>query len=613
MTSITISATVSDAQGGTATATTTAETTAATGVSPPGTQITPTPAGQSLTDAGLHVWAFGTVANADGNAILRDGAGYYGGYAVLMEMDSAGVTWHKNASGQWYSDNHGQGFTPQSGPPNGGTPIPPDPPTTGTILDSPFGDGHWTIVNGAASRSNPNTDGTTTGWLAWGYATLQRYVEFPSSGEYTFSVPAFAEGASPPIPPQSGLLLVIDGVPVATVGRAAGYEWTNCVDNLKPAKTYTWKGSFLKGTHSVVIAMNSVAVPGSYPSGYLQQIERIKIDATGVAYPAEPAGNRDPALQPFSSLHWMNLAINDGATWSQPTDGDQQMLASMDVVPINSEWWTNGTWTGAATDPVWQWRAYGGDAHVVGDGKKSYPVHAPQNMVPSPGDNGLFITDATNKRYQYCGFSFVVDANAHTATSNGPGANNAYGIVIDSYNATEHAYHQQIGASGGMIRQWELDTGEIKHKLIFGMAGNMMTRPASNWTGFGWPACESDYNAPFGQYSGGIRYGDLLGIPKDVTMPSTLRPGGKVLWKQLQTYGGTIGVQAGAPNKEICIYAEKGAHGSMLDDMGHDWPIIATQYLRICRNNSRSTPGGPGNPLAPLLPGVMPGLPAKVI
>jgi hypothetical protein len=164
-----------------------------------------------------------------------------------------------------------------------------------------------------------------------------------------------------------------------------------------------------------------------------------------------------------------------------------------------------------------------------------------------------------------------------------------------------------------MIRQWELDAGKIEHKLIFGMAGNMMTRPASNWTGFGWPAAESDYNAPFGQYSGGIRYGDLLGIPKDVPMPTTLRPGGKVLWKQLQTYGGTIGVQAGAPNKEICIYAEKGAHGSMLDDMGHDWPIIVTQYLRICRNNTRDTPNGPGNPLAPLLPGVMKGLPAKVI
>jgi hypothetical protein len=616
MTSLAINATVTDATGATATETATAQATETT-ISPPGTVITPTPSGQMLTDANLHSWTFGAATTADGTAIFRDGLHYAFGFAVMMQMSDTGVTWVKNAAGQWYSDN-GNGYTAQSGPPDEQPPVtepPPEgpPPDIETILDAPFGS-DWTIVNGAASRSNPNTDGTTVGWLAWGYATLQRYVEFPASGEYSFSVPAFADGiASPPTPPQSGLLLVIDGVPVATVGRAAGYEWANCVDNLKPPKTYTWQGSFLQGTHSVVIAMNAVSMPGGMPAGYLQQIERMVIASTGKGYPTEPAGNRDPALQPFSSLHWMNRAINDGATWSQPTDSDQQMLASMDVVPINSEWWTNGTWTGLASDPVWQWRAYGSDCHCVGDNAKAYPVHAPQNMVPSPGDNGLFITDATNKRYQYCGFSFVVNANAHTATSNGPGANNAYGIVIDSYNATEHAYHQQIGASGGMIRQWELDGGEIKHKLIFGMAGNMMTKPASNWTGFGWPACESDYNAPFGQYSGGIRYGDLLGIPKDVPMPTTLRPGGKVLWKQLQTYGGTIGVQAGAPNKEICIYAEKGAHGSALDDMGHDWPIIATQYLRICRNNSRDTPGGPGNPLAPLLPGVMPGLPAKVI
>jgi len=414
---------------------------------------------------------------------------------------------------------------------------------------------------------------------------------------------------------MSGLLLVVDGVPAGTTDQPAGYEWANCVSNLKPAKSYKWKGSFLKGTRSIVVAMNSVAVPGNYPSGYLQQIERIIIASTGAGYPAEPAGDRDPSLHPQSSLHFMNRAINDGATWSQPNDGDQKMLASMNVVPINSEWWTNGLWVGKASDPTWKWRCYGSDAHTVGDNAKAYDVHAPQNMAPSPGDNGLFITDETNKRYHYCGFNMVVDATKHTATANAPGATSCTGVVVDSYNAAEHAYHQQIGASAGMIRQWELDAGKIEHKLIFGMAGNMMTKPASNWTGFGWPAAESDYNAPFGQYSGvpGIRYGELLGIPKDIAMPTTLRPGGQVLWKQLQTYGGTIGVQAGAPNKQICIYAEMGAHGSALDDMVHDWPIILTQYVRICRNNTRATPNGPGNPLAPLLPGVMKGLPAKVI
>jgi hypothetical protein len=551
---------------------------------------------------------------------MRDAVQYHFGYAVLMELDSAGVIWVQNAAGKWYADN-GNGYTAQSGPPNGGTPVPPEPPieppvepppNAQTILDSPLGDGHWTVVMGNNSRSNDNADGSK-GWLAWGYATLQRYIDFPASGEYTFEVKAFTEGDKACKPPQSGLLLVVDGVPVTTEGQPVGYEWANCVSNLKPAKSYKWKGSFLKGTRSVVITMNSVATQSGYPTGYMQQIERIIIASTGVGYPAEPAGERDPSLHPQSSLHFMNRAINDGATWSQSSDADQKALASMDVVPINSNWWTNGLWLGKASDPVWKWRCYGSDSHCVGDNKKAYDTHAPQNMAVSPGDNGLFITDETNKRYSYCGFNMVVDANAHTATANAPGATSSTGCVVDSYNATEHAYHQQIGASAGMIRQWELDAGKIEHKLIFGMAGNMMLRPASNWSGFGWPAAESDYNAPFGQYSGVIRYGELLGIPKDVAMPTTLRPGGKVLWKQLQTYGGTIGIQAGAPNKEICIYAEYGAKGSALDDMMHDWPIIATQYLRICRNNSRATPNGAGNPLAPLLPGVMKGLPAKVI
>ena len=74
-------------------------------------------------------------------------------------------------------------------------------------------DGDWTIVNGGSSRNNANADGSS-GWLAWGYATLQRYVDFTASGEYTFTVKAFAEGTAAPTPPQSGLLLVVDGVPV---------------------------------------------------------------------------------------------------------------------------------------------------------------------------------------------------------------------------------------------------------------------------------------------------------------------------------------------------------------------------------------------------------------
>ena len=592
----------------------------------PPTRITPDPPGQSLTDGLGHVWTFGTATTADGSAVLKDTVHYYSGYAVVIELDADEVVWVQNAGGAWYSDN-GAGYSAETGPPgtNGGNgngngnpdpgPDPgPDPaPDAGTILDTPLGDGAWTIVNGGSSRSEPNTDGTTMGWLAWGYATLQQYIEFPASGEYTFTIPAFTAGDRACTPPQSGLLIVVDGVPVGTDGQPAGYEWANCVSNLKPAKNYVWKGKFLKGTRSVVVAMNAVATQSTYPTGYLQQAERLIIAATGVAYPAEPAGSRDPSLQPGSSLHFMNQAINDGATWSLDADEDQVALKSMDVVPINSEWWTNGNWTGEASDPVWTWRAYGKDAHVVGDNTKGYQVHAPADMVTSPGDNGLFITDATNKRYSYCGFNMVVDAAAHTATANGPNDNTGTGCVVDSYNGCEHAYHQQIGASAGMIRQWELDAGKIEHKLIFGMAGNMMLRPESNWTGFGWPAAESDYNAPFGQYSGKIRYGELLGIPKDVAMPATLRPGGQVLWRQLQNYGGTVGIQAGAPNKEICIYAEWGATGSVLDDMAHDWPIIANGYLKICRNNTRATPNGAGAPLVPALPGVIKGLPAIVI
>ncbi len=571
--------------------------------------ILPSQVGAKLIDADGVAWSFGAANGANWNilygAVLR-------GVGVILVLDSSKIVWMQNAAGSWFVDAPGGVWGAKPGPPagyvapSGGPPPPPPPPPAGTLLDAPLGSG-WTVVNGASSRSNANTDGTN-GWLAWGYATLQRYVNFTASGEYTFTVPAFATGVAAPVPPQSGMLLLVDGIPVGTVGQPSGFEWANCVNNLTPSKPYVWKGSFLAGTRSVVLALNAVnAQNGTYPSGYAQQAERMTIAATGVGYPAEPAGNRDPTKSPLSSLHFMNQALKDGATWSVTTDGDQQMLVNMNVVTVNSLWWTTGLWTGQATDPVWSWRVSGTDSHVVGDNTKTYSVHAPQNMTPSPGDNGLLITDATNSRYQWSMFNATTDSTLHTATSLGL---QSTGVIIDSYNATEHAYHQQFGVVAGMIRQWELDAGAIQHKLVFGMAGNMMTKPQSNWTGFGWPAAESDYNAPTGQYSGvpGIQYGALIGIPPNVTMPTTLSVGGQILWRQLQTYGGIVGVQAGAPNREIAIYAEMGASGSNLTGLNNDWPSIL-QFCRICRNNTRSTPNGIGNPLAPMLPGVVQGLP----
>ncbi len=601
MTTATISLSVRDSLGAITAGSITATATAAS-------SITNT-SGGSLIDSSGAVWMLTISAPGVETIILRNGVNV-GNWGLLLVLDTAGAIWSQNAELEWWKFS-GPGWSLLPGPPPGyGTaPAPTPPPPTGTaLLDTTFAGG-WTSINTGSSRLADNG----TSWLAWGYTTLQRYVNFTQSGEYTFTIPAYAWGTAPPTPPQSGLLLLVDGIPVGTVGQPTGYEWANCVNNLAPAKSYVWKGSFLAGTHSVVIALNAVtARNNAYPSGYLQQIERLTIAATGNAYPAEPAGSRDPSVQPYSSLHFMNQPLKDGATWSISTDGDQQALASMNVVAINNNFWTNGLWVGQATDPVWTWRAYGSDAHVVGDNSKGYSVRAPQSMTPSPGDSGLFITDGTNKRYHYSMFNAVTDATAHTATANGPGANNSTGIIIDSYNATEHAYHQQIGATAGMIRQSDLNSGAINHKLVFGMAGNMMTQPQSNWTGFGWPAAESDAGAPTGQYSGvpGIQYGALIGIPLSVTMPSTLSPGGKVLWKQLQTYGGIVGVQAGAPNRETAIYAEMGASGSLLNDMFNDWPIILTQYCRICRNNTRATPNGIGNPLAPMLPGLIQGLPA---
>ncbi len=577
--------------------------------------LLPLPGGQIIDGEGVP-WSFGAPTGANWTILYNNITPRSAGVILVLDKSVPATIWMQNAAGSWFVDAPGGVFLAQPGPPAGYVapvllPPPPPiipplpPPTSGTLIDAPLGSG-WTIVNGSSSRANANADGTQ-GWLAWGPAILQRYVNFTASGEYTFTVPAFTTGVSATVPPQAGMLLLVDGIPVGTVGQPVGYEWANCVSNLSPSRPYVWKGSFLAGSHSVVIALNGVATTSGYPTGYAQQAERMTIAATGVGYPVEPAGNRDPTKSPLSSLHFMNQALKDGATWSVPTDGDQQMLASMNVVTVNSLWWTYGLWAGQATDPVWTLRVPGSDSHVVGDGTKSYSLHAPQGMTPSPGDNGLIITDATNSRYQWSMFNATTDSTLHTIITAGP---QATGIVLDSYNATEQAYHQQIGAVAGMIRQWELDTGAINHKLVFGMAGNMMTKPLSNWTGFGWPAAESDYNAPFGQYSGvpGIQYGALIGIPANVTMPTTLSAGGKILWKQLQTYGGIVGAQAGAPNREIAIYAQSGASGSNLTGLNNDWPSIL-QFCRICRNNTRATPNGVGNPLAPMLPGVIQGLP----
>jgi hypothetical protein len=147
----------------------------------------------------------------------------------------------------------------------------------------------------------------------------------------------------------------------------------------------------------------------------------------------------------------------------------------------------------------------------------------------------------------------------------------------------------------GLIRTGEIANGSIPHALAALMAPTMLAESAV------WPAWAFDRNS---RYSGNLPMGSLLAIPQSVNLNNLkLSPQGLVVAKAAQNYGIYIVDRGGSG---FSLLAQLGDPeipwgGPQVPYTYQDLAVIRNE-LQLVTNNTPTTPGGGGSPLAPPAP-----------
>lgn len=463
-----------------------------------------------------------------------------------------------------------------------------------TKYDAPFNGPPGAFFKFLAAGSGWMQPGTA--FYYHGTAVIGARISVPQNGTWKITLKAWA-GATPPNNTWAGQLsLAVDQI-FAQIDPALGSGFVYNVSNVgQPSQTdYVWFVPILAGEHQIQIR--------GYAGGVSIGVENFKIELFEAGLPLEPAGSRDPTLQPMSSHHIINTSIGSGAIWSGVNDPDTVLLRT-GYGTINGPQWSIPVYKGAASDPVKIWRCI--DEGYVPHGDVS--MNMPAGMVVSPpadagGDHAIALF-GTDRRWMFSGF------NATVNHSSGCGVYLGRDQITDMFNGFNHAIGQGSGQIPGLIRGWEVLAGDIKHMLVMGLSASMLRPVPTPWTGLGWPNWEADYNGAFGQYTGAanaIQYGVTVGIPSTVDLTTLGLSGpGLILARCLQDYGAIHAIQAGAPNPNVTLYAEQdvSTFNPQLVAMDADFRTKLTPLLRIMRNQGPLTINGGGTRRRPMLPGI---------
>jgi hypothetical protein len=291
---------------------------------------------------------------------------------------------------------------------------------------------------------------------------------------------------------------------------------------------------------------------------------------------------RDPWLQPFSSASIWNTSIGSGAMWSQNTDPDTIDLHAAGS-EIDAGSWSTPFFLAKATDVS----KTVSSTNLV-DQILSIPVDF-HLSGPTNGSKAFVLMDPTKRwLYQY---------TACRATSTGYSCD--YGIKDDTCSDGLGGF--DVGR--GMMRAWEVQSGEIKHAIRFALPLNLLKS-----TGVAWPAQPTDFEEGLPNSTGNITYGSTVGIPANVDLSLlNLSRGGKILAKALQEYG-AIQRDSSGTSGGIIFYAEEAAESlPQLAEMRADLAKIVP-HLKIMRNQSPSTTNGGGTRRQVSLPVIDPAI-----
>jgi hypothetical protein len=274
-------------------------------------------------------------------------------------------------------------------------------------------------------------------------------------------------------------------------------------------------------------------------------------------------------------------------------------------VDVPAAQWSHPVYLASPADPL---------VAIYQDGSYQRSVQAPAGMRPADpqysagGDAHLHIVDPTHA---------VVDemwqARPYTG-DHGPGWNASGYTRVDLRSAGvgqggERAYGGS--AIGGLVREWELRAGTIRHALT------MAIPQAHQSPNFIWPATSRD-GAPAGNYHGHVSMGQLVAIPASVGADAAGH------WS-VEGFRQALGIQTQA-GLEVALAAR--SYGVYLVDSSDGYNLAQSEpraaalaapvvdqgaggrsdaqrifgTLQCVTNNSPSNVGGGGTPLAPTAP-----------
>jgi len=288
-----------------------------------------------------------------------------------------------------------------------------------------------------------------------------------------------------------------------------------------------------------------------------------------------PASRRNAFQWPFASNSPWNMPVGSGAQFAAAADVRNQDLVGGSA-NINAGSWSQPVYQATASSPM--------ATMSTPSGTLTYQIPAGATpSAPNPGDQNMNIVDPTG---HFVDETWLTSGSGTSWSASYHVRNDITGLGVGQGGTRASG----VSAIGGLIRTWEIQSGTIRHALAFAMPRSTMA------LGPIWPAISQDSGAA-GTYTGALPMGTLVAIPSSVNLNSLgLSPAGLAIARALQQYGAYL-VDC---STQFTLYAEPSAD-PLLGAARNDLAAIHAQ-LRVITNNSPSTVGGGGQPLAPLAP-----------
>lgn len=413
--------------------------------------------------------------------------------------------------------------------------------------------------------------------------------QIKSSGYYSIMVSASLDlGSTAPAP----IALFLDGLPQGHgPDPMSGSEYVWNVSGQRTFRQYTTDNIYLyAGIHTVGLQCLACSRPTT-----VALIEAVSVSLTSTAAPpSEPAGSRDPTVQPLRSYNIWNTAIGSGAIWSKTSDPDTRaIISSASGATINSGCWSVPVYIAKSSDPEGYFAAPTNNVMPISSG---YYTQLASDVQPACGTDAPFtLYDPTHRYMQE-----FLGCRPITRPATGY---QCYDNLLTDVCEGQNPTGTFTSWTPGLIRVSEIQKGLIPHMLAYAMP-TTMTKPPGKWWQVAWPEYQVDECAPT-CYSGVVPPGSTIGIPSTVGISALgLTPSGLALATALQNYGAIQRATGGSSRQGIILYAEQAAERqtpSQLAAMRSDFLKIQP-LLRIMRNQASNNVNGGGSPLKPMPP-----------